>query len=215
MTFPRAGLLLPRYERLLAEADAWFGGALAAHAGEVQCRRGCDRCCRGLFDVTPLDARLLRRGLAEVEPGVREAILADARAVLERVREQVPGWEAPWRVGALGIERFDALCEALDEVPCPALGPDGGCRLYAHRPLVCRIHGLPMFDRGEGAWIGGECALNFPPGDPAAQPALHFDHAAFEERELALLGEAEGPSAAEDPEAAGTIVAAALLVRDV
>jgi Fe-S-cluster containining protein len=41
----------------------------------------------------------------------------------------------------------DALAEsarAPDEDRCPALDPDGGCRIYAARPLVCRAHGLPF-----------------------------------------------------------------------
>jgi len=27
---------------------------------------------------------------------------------------------------------------------CPALDPDGRCAIYAHRPVICRTHGLPI-----------------------------------------------------------------------
>ena len=56
--------IVGRYRRLVAEADAWFARALAAHRAEARCGRGCDGCCRGLFDVTPLDAALLRAGIS-------------------------------------------------------------------------------------------------------------------------------------------------------
>ena len=202
-----------RYRRLVAEADAWFARALAAHRAEAQCGRGCDGCCRGLFDVTPLDAALLRAGLAAAPAATRAAILAAARAALDAVRAAAPDWAPPHRLGDLGIPRFDALCETLDQIPCPCLAPDGACRLYEHRPLVCRLHGLPMWDPGEEAFVGGDCPRNLPPAGLEEKPALHFDHASFEARELRLMAELAGPEAASDPEACGTIIAAALLAE--
>ena len=89
MTAPRprppGSALLPRYRPLLAEADAWFAGAAEAHRESVQCRRGCDLCCRGLFDVTPLDALLLAEGYREAPPGIRRRLLSGARAGLAAI----------------------------------------------------------------------------------------------------------------------------------
>lgn len=44
-------------------------------------------------------------------------------------------------------------------LPCPALGPEGDCRIYAHRPLVCRTFGIPL--REGDRYLGQECDLNF------------------------------------------------------
>ena len=50
----------------------------------------------------------------------------------------------------LEAERIRAHCsEVLESEPHPAgacafLGADGACRIYAHRPYVCRTQGLPL-----------------------------------------------------------------------
>ncbi len=206
---------LPAYRALLDEAGTWFERATAAHAGDVRCRRGCDACCRGLFDVSPLDAALIAEGVRGGDAATRAALVARAAEALATVAELAPGWHAPWRIGDLGVARFDALCDALLDAPCPALDGDGACRIYAYRPLVCRIHGLPMFDPAANRDCGGACPLNAPLfGLDAealrARPALHFDHGAFEADERVLLGAFAGAAAAADPEPFGTIVAAAI-----
>ena len=50
-------------------------------------------------------------------------------------------------LAALPEARRDELAtrarETATEV-CPALDPDGRCAIYAHRPVICRTHGLPI-----------------------------------------------------------------------
>lgn len=211
--------LLPRYRVLLAEAERWFAGAAAAYPDPLQCRRGCDACCRGLFDITPLDAIALEEAYDRADAPTQRALRHAARRVIDVVREAEPGWGSPWRLGTIGPERFDALCDTLDTVPCPALAADGSCLVYADRPLVCRLHGLPMYDPGERRDCGGACVLNPVPDDLAAHPQYHFGHEAFARRELELLAEATAGTGLEhgtgDREAAaeesGTLVAAAIL----
>lgn len=63
---------------------------------------------------------------------------------------------------------------------CPMLGPDGGCRVYAARPSICRSHGLPIRFRADA---GGEardvCPLNrdagLDPWDVPAEAVLNID----------------------------------------
>jgi hypothetical protein len=65
----------------------------------------------------------------------------------------------------------------LDEAPRPAgacafLGDDGACRIYAHRPYVCRTQGLPLRwfedppDAAPGTELRDICPLNEPDGPP-------------------------------------------------
>ncbi len=209
---PARGAPLPAYRVLLAEADAWFARAADAMRDEVRCRAGCDACCRGLFDVSALDALAVADGVRDADPATRAELEQAARGTLARVRAAAPGWGAPYRVGDLGSDAFDALCDALADEPCAALRADGTCRIYARRPLVCRLHGLPMWDPAERAYVGGACDLNaVPPEAARVTPELHFAHAPFEERELELLAAVAGREAGADPEASGTIVAAAVL----
>jgi len=55
-----------------------------------------------------------------------------------------PEWAPPYAVADLGEERFDAMIERFADQPCPLLDESGRCRVYQHRPLVCRLIGLSM-----------------------------------------------------------------------
>lgn len=132
------------YRAVLAKVDAWYRDVRARFADKVPCTKGCRDCCLGLFDVSLADRDLLREGLAAAEPAVRADIEARAGAVLERLRTVYPdlgdtldGWSP---------DDIDDLCDAPGDVECPVLGPQGECRLYAHRPMTCRMAGVPVVD---------------------------------------------------------------------
>lgn len=55
---------------------------------------------------------------------------------------------------------------------CSALGPDGRCRIYEARPLVCRSHGVPVRMKSpRGLPVVESCTLNFRSAGPAAADA--------------------------------------------
>ena len=54
--------LLDRYGALLGEVDVWFQTCSLRYPEQIVCRQGCSSCCRGLFDITLLDALYLKRG---------------------------------------------------------------------------------------------------------------------------------------------------------
>src|SRR5690349_4207132 len=134
------------YRTLLEQLDAWSAEAMARNPGVIPCKAGCTACCYGPFDITPADAELLREGLAQLDPQVRAEIRIGGERLLVAMKQLAPEWGAPWDVNALSEEAFDAICHALKAEPCPILGPDGRCRAYTHRPLVCRLIGVPLVD---------------------------------------------------------------------
>lgn len=178
--------LIERYRRLLGRADAWFERAAAAHADEVQCRLSCTLCCQGLFDVSPLDAVWIAEGARAAPDRLRRTLATKARRALAAVVRLAPDWGEPWSVDELGEERFDQICDALSGESCPALAEDGACSIYEHRPLICRLHGIPMYDPGARAWLGGECELNFAPDGRRSDRTLWFDDVRFEEEQRRL-----------------------------
>jgi Fe-S-cluster containining protein len=202
-----------RYRALLERLDAWFArGKAAAGPGVIPCASGCSACCHGPFDVSVADVALIRRGLQKLTPEVRADVVARARALLEKARAVEPAWQDPYAVASIGPERFDAVCEALADEPCPLLDDAGRCRIYEDRPLVCRLIGLPM-KTPRGRVIENCCPLlpGFP--DYARLEPVEFDLEGFEEAERACINAAAaelfGDEAFSDYD---TFIAAAVVV---
>lgn len=186
------------YRELLEALDRWSLEVAERNPGVIPCKAGCTACCYGPFDITPADAELLREGLA----GLGEADRADIRSrgarMLDQIHVLAPDWKAPWDVNALSEEAFDAICHALKEEPCPVLGPDGRCRAYTHRPLVCRMIGIPLYDSdweeegGEGDVIDNECPIKEQFPAYAALLPQPFGYDSFLQREGDILEHTPG-----------------------
>jgi Fe-S-cluster containining protein len=134
---------------------------IASHYGFV-CR-GCEQsCCRTVFyHHTYAEFMLLETGLRSLQRAAFKGVLEralEAQACLER-------------------QRVDTAAGAL-RVMCP-LNQAGRCLLYAQRPMICRLHGIPH-------------RLRRPDGHLVSGPGCHqFDALSAEAlRPKALCGEA-------------------------
>lgn len=174
------------WREVLERLDRWFEAAAARHPGVIPCRAGCSACCHGPFDISAADALLLREGLAALDPEARAGVARRAGAILERMRAVEPGWGPPWLIETIGEARFDAISEALAQEPCPLLDPEGRCLVYAERPLVCRLIGLPMLT-GEGEVLENACPIQERFPTYQALDPLPFDLEALEAAETACL----------------------------
>jgi len=98
---------------------------------QFQCT-GCeDNCCRALFfHHTHIEKAYLRHGFDQLEPGRKNGILSRA----EDYRQKT----------------FPENAEIKNlKIMCP-LNEKGMCILYAYRPMICRLHGLPHEIRKPG-----------------------------------------------------------------
>ena len=174
------------YRILLERLDAWFAQARSDAGGRVPCRGGCSACCHGPFDISVADAELVEEAVARLPDDQRREVVRQADAQLARMRAVEPGWTAPFAVEALGEDRFDRLTDALAAEPCPLLDDGGRCRIYADRPLVCRMIGLGMRTPA-GRVVENACPIQQQfPGYAELPPAL-FDLEAWEEDEIECL----------------------------
>lgn len=179
--------LLEKYRSLLASVDAWFARCRQLGGTEIRCAEGCAGCCRGLFDISLLDARLLQEGVAELAPTLREAALERCRSRLGELEARWPGFAPPYILNVLPDEEWTEMPEE-DETPCPLLGADGRCLVYASRPLLCRLHGLPNIDRSGESFSDRWCTLNFPGADPLRMKELRWEFRAAFTAEMELFG---------------------------
>lgn len=136
-TLPR--VLSTQYRQLLEQLDAAF----RAHAAAIEdhpCRRGCDACCHGPFDVGVADIWTLTEALAGLPSETRKRVMTRVteRAAAEREALKVPA-DGPIIVDELG-DAFDAMCDAHLDAPCVFL-EDGACVVYDDRPEPCRLTG--------------------------------------------------------------------------
>lgn len=88
----------------------------SAASGDIQCRKGCDHCCRVPVEIWPHEAALL----VEI---AREAGVELDRARLERQSRYTI---ATWRQ------------QPAADRACVFLGGDGACKVYESRPNACR-----------------------------------------------------------------------------
>lgn len=139
------------YRQLLARAESHFRRVAETQPESLSCRRGCTLCCVGLFEISAADVATLVEALDRVPASLRDDLVRRSREII--VETEHPDLRS---VNAVERERF---FERAAEVACPALGPDGECRIYSDRPLVCRTFGLPLRDGANH--LGEECELNF------------------------------------------------------
>jgi Fe-S-cluster containining protein len=141
---------LPREEdedrALLAAVHHALSQGQRTLADRLDFARGCPRCCYGPFPINVLDARRLRRGLAELSaraPGRAAAIVARARAQAERYAPEFPGAAAV--LADDDDDAVEAFCARFEAEPCPVLDrATGRCELYDARPIACRTFGPPV-----------------------------------------------------------------------
>ncbi|MDR3641287.1 MAG: hypothetical protein P4L39_08185 [Humidesulfovibrio sp.] len=117
--------VLRRLRDLYARMDQAY--AASANAIGLSCAGCKDSCCETLFrHHTYVEWVDLAQGLAALPEDRREEIRQSAETWLRIQRNALPG-TSPRVPCPLGLEREGDLV----------------CGLYEHRPMVCRLHGVP------------------------------------------------------------------------
>lgn len=179
--------IVSSYGRLLAEVDTWFASCLAAHPQTIACRSGCSECCRGLFDITLLDACYLNSGFNRLPSIVQEEVREKALQRLVGLKELWPEFAPPFILNYRPDEEWGKLMPEDDETPCVLLGSNGTCLVYDHRPMTCRLHGVPLIDRSGEIMDEEWCSLNFAGVDPFAMDGLRWEFLRLFREELMLF----------------------------
>ncbi|MDH3453702.1 MAG: YkgJ family cysteine cluster protein [Desulfuromonadales bacterium] len=158
---------LDAYRQLLNEVDAWFTSCLQVGGSTLACRGGCSACCRALFDITLLDAWLLKEAFANLPADVQAQVVARCQPRRSELLDRWPELSNPYLLNGLPEAEWLFMPEE-DLTPCPLLDEQGYCLVYMSRPLTCRLHGLPNIDVSGEDFDGTVCTLH--PGNPLSLP---------------------------------------------
>jgi Fe-S-cluster containining protein len=166
--------ILERYAAVLGEVDTWFSRCRERHGEHIACSQGCSACCRGLFDITLLDALFLRQGFGLLPADVQQRVRQKAGARLDGITAQWPAFTAPWILNSIPEAEWDAMMPDEDETPCVLLSDEGQCLVYDHRPMTCRLNGLPFIDTSGEELFDDWCTLNFTDVDPRTLEDMRY-----------------------------------------
>lgn len=206
--------LLERYAALLAEVDRWFASCMERHADQIACGRGCSSCCRGLFDITLLDALHLRRGFDLLPAGMQRDIRARAFSRLRDLEGEWPLFRHPWLLNPIPEAEWDLIMPEDDETPCVLLSEQGSCLLYDCRPMTCRLNGIPLIDTSGEELFDDWCTMNFTARDPRGLPELRHPFRDLFAQELLLFREMTARILGEPLNEIDTLIPAALCMDE-
>lgn len=181
--------LLDRYGSLLSEVDSWFRSCSSNFPEQIACHSGCSSCCRGLFDITLLDAVYLKLGVDRLCDSLQSKVIKNANERLNALALEFPAFTEPWLLNVLPESQWDELMPEEDETPCPLLSETGECLVYEYRPMTCRLNGIPLIDVSGEELFDEWCTLNFAKKDPLKLSALRFGFTDLFAQELLLFRE--------------------------
>lgn len=167
--------------RLFHQAQQWFHRGQAALLDTLPCSQGCTRCCYGPFAITILDQLELQHGLKALPSQTQEDIQARAKFQVSTMEAAFPRLTQLPYLDQWDESELDNLVSRFSELPCPALGSGGSCLVYAHRPITCRMMGLPVETNGV---VQGACDVQ------AFVPVIRISQALREEEEQLAQQEA-------------------------
>jgi Fe-S-cluster containining protein len=182
-------ILLQDYALLLKSVDRWFSESAAAAGDAVQCGTGCSSCCRGLFDITLLDAYFLRQGFDRLAHTIQNTVRSRVATQMESLRSAWPDMSPPYIINFLPEGDWDLLMPEEDSTPCPLLGEDGLCLVYEYRPMTCRLHGIPLIDISGEFFHDEWCSCNFKNEDPLSREEIRWEFRKCFQEELSIFRE--------------------------
>ncbi len=158
-----------KYEALVHMVDGVFERVKKEYPKEVFCRKKCSDCCYAIFDLTLIEALYLNDKFLKKFSGMEKNSLIEIADKTDRVLVKMK--RNAYREVKKGAEQLEIVAKMSQErVRCPLLGKDDLCVMYEHRPITCRIYGIPTSTAGSSHICG---RTNFKQGEP--YPTLNMD----------------------------------------
>lgn len=137
-----------RYEAVVAEVDAVFNKFEADMGELVKCGKGCSDCCYALFDITLPEAIYINHKFNENFSGMARSTIMERADSADRQIHKLK--RKVYKASQEGRPATEILMEVSKaRVRCPMLDDNDLCSIYEHRPITCRLYGVPTSIGGE------------------------------------------------------------------
>ena len=136
--------LFASYELLADKAEAAFLEMQKQHGSCMKCEPHCSDCCHGIFGLFVIEAGYVKEHFDKLAEEEKKAALLrceNAEKSLERVQNMLRAHE--------GDPEMQAYIMSRERIPCPLLNEHQDCILYPHRPITCRVYGIPTKIQGK------------------------------------------------------------------
>lgn len=172
-----------KYEALSQAADQVFARVKEQFPDCVRCKEECSDCCYALFDLTLIEALYMNEKFnAKFTGEEREAMLEKANRADRTIHKLKRTAYHDLQAGKSEDEILTALGD--ERVRCPLLNERDMCELYDHRPITCRLYGIPTSIGGKGR----TCSLSkFEGGQPYPTADIDKIHGRLQEISAELL----------------------------
>ncbi len=136
--------LFKEYGRLAERADLAFSEMKKGYGAAISCGPGCSDCCHSVFGLFLIESAYINYQIGKAGRKIRRELAPR----LDRADREM--MEVENRLRAYDHDpRLKALAMARERVRCPLLGRNEKCLIYSHRPLTCRVYGIPAITGGE------------------------------------------------------------------
>lgn len=158
-----------KYEALVHIVDAVFDRVKKEYPKEVFCREKCSDCCYAIFDLTLIEALYLKNKFLENFSGKTKNEIIEIADKTDRALVKLK--RDAYKQVKNGVDQLEIVGQMSQErVRCPLLGENNLCLIYEHRPITCRVYGIPTSTAGSSHICG---RTNFVQGEP--YPTLNMD----------------------------------------
>ena len=158
-----------QYEALVKMADELFERVKAEYPELVTCKLKCADCCHALFDLSLIEALYINHHFNQRFEGPdRSALIEKANRADRKVYKLK---RAAFKANQSGKPESEIIEEMAEErIRCPLLNEEDQCDMYDHRPITCRLYGIPTAIAGQGHTCG---LSGFKQGE--AYPTVNLD----------------------------------------
>ena len=140
---PDFSAVFAKYESLRQSVDSLFEQISREFKNEVKCAEGCSDCCYAIFDLSLIEAMYINKKFTEhFGTGLKRSNILELADEADRkaykFKRQI------FKDSKEGRNSNELIAEAARQrIRCPLLGENDRCLMYAHRPMTCRIYGVP------------------------------------------------------------------------